>query len=79
MRLAPFRLSPLLLVAFVLASFPAVAGGMEQNKPVAQKLFDEALNRAQWDTYLAIHAPAFRAHAGRSIATREEDLEFAKG
>lgn len=80
MPLTQFRLSPFLLAAIALASFPAAAAGeVEQNKAIARKLFDETLNKDRWDTYLAIHAPAFRAHAGRSIATREEDLEFAKG
>ena len=79
MRLTRLHLAPLLLAAFALSSFPAVAEGLEENKQVARKLFDEALNRDKWDTYLAIHAPGFRAHAGRTTATREEDLEFAKG
>lgn len=80
MLLNRFHVSPFLLAALALASFPAAAGGgEEQNKQIARKLFDEALNKDRWDTYLSIHAPAFRAHAGRSTATREEDLEFAKG
>ncbi len=80
MRHARFRLPSLLLATFALASYSAAAaGGVEENKRVARKLFDEALNKGRWDVYLAIHAPAFRAHAGRSTVTREEDLEFAKG
>jgi steroid delta-isomerase-like uncharacterized protein len=51
---------------------------IEQNKAVARKLFEVALNQDNWDMYNEIHSKDFVAHAGRHSIDLAGDLQAAK-
>lgn len=66
------------LVAPLIAA-PDPQQNIEQNKAVARKLFEVALNYDNWDVYNEIHSKDFVAHAGRHSVGLAEDLQYAKG
>lgn len=51
---------------------------IEQNKAVARKLFEVALNQDNWEVYNEIHSKGFVAHAGTHTVDLAEDLQAAK-
>jgi steroid delta-isomerase-like uncharacterized protein len=51
---------------------------IEQNKAVARKLFEVALNQDNWAVYNEIHSKEFVAHAGRHSINLAEDLKAAR-
>lgn len=65
------------LVAPIFAA-PDPQQNLEQNKAVARKLFEVALNQDNWAVYSEIHSKEFIAHAGRNNADLAADLQFAK-
>ena len=60
------------------AASVAAPNGNEQNKAIARKLYEVALNQDNWDVYNQIHTPDFVAHAGKRSASLAEDLQSAK-
>jgi steroid delta-isomerase-like uncharacterized protein len=52
---------------------------IEQNKAVARKLFEVALNQDNWEVYDEIHSKDFVAHSGKLTIGLAEDLQDAKG
>ena len=65
------------LVAPIFAA-PDPQLNIEQNKAVARKLFEVALNQDNWAVYNEIHSKNFIAHAGRNSADLAGDLQYAK-
>ena len=65
------------LVAPIFAA-PDPQQNIEQNKAVARKLFEVALNQDNWAVYNEIHSKNFIAHAGRNSADLAGDLQYAK-
>ena len=61
-----------------LSAAPDPRQNIEQNKAVARKLFDVALNQDNWEVYNEIHSKDFVAHAGRHGVDLAEDLQAAK-
>ena len=51
---------------------------VEQNKAVARKLFEVALNLQNWEIYNQLHSKDFVAHEGKYSGNLAEDLQSAK-
>ncbi len=51
---------------------------VEQNKAVARKLFEVALNHMDWEVYNQIHSKDFVGHAGKNSVDLAGDLQAAK-
>jgi steroid delta-isomerase-like uncharacterized protein len=65
------------LVAPVFAA-PDPQQTIEQNKAVARKLFEVALNHQDWETYNQLHSKDFVAHQEKYSGNLAEDLQSAK-
>jgi len=68
-----------LFLAAPLFATPDPPQNIEQNKAVARKLFEVALNQDNWEVYDEIHSTDFVAHAGNLTVGLAEDLQDAKG
>ncbi len=66
------------LLAAPIFAAPDPQQNIEQNKAVACKLFEVALNQDNWEVYNEIHSKDFVAHAGRHSVDLAEDLQAAK-
>jgi steroid delta-isomerase-like uncharacterized protein len=51
---------------------------VEQNKALARKLFEVALNHQDWEMYNQIHSKDFVAHEGKYSGNLADDLQSAK-
>jgi len=68
-----------LFLAAPLFATPDPPQNIEQNKAVARKLFEVALNQDNWDVYNEIHSKDFVAHAGSHSVNLAVDLQYARG